>query len=93
MEIIHREIIVKGRVQGVYFRATAKSVADELGIKGEVKNTRDGNVWIAAEASEGTMQQFLEWCRQGPARAEVKEIVVSEGGLQHYTDFTIGRTI
>ncbi|MCK7553899.1 acylphosphatase [Chitinophaga sedimenti] len=91
MNILHREILVKGRVQGVYFRASAKSAADKLNVKGRVRNTPEGHVWIAAEATPGAMSAFIEWCKQGPPMANVTACEVTEGAPEHYTDFVIQR--
>jgi acylphosphatase len=87
--IVHKEIIVKGRVQGVGFRANAKHVADLMGVQGQVKNLPDGNVWIVAEAELSAMEDFLAWCRGGPAEAVVKELEISTGNVQHLTGFAI----
>ena len=91
MEKIHKEIVVKGKVQGVFFRASTKSAAEELGIKGEVRNLPDGNVWIAAEGEENKMEAFIAWCRQGPPLAKVAELLITVGPLQHYTTFEVAR--
>lgn len=89
--MIHKEILVKGKVQGVYFRATAKSVADRLGIHGTVKNTLAGDVSIIAEGPGEAIEAFISWCEQGPPGARVTGLVVTEGPLRHYTDFNILR--
>ena len=72
MPTIH--LIVSGRVQGVYFRASAKERADALGITGWVRNTRLGSVEIMATASAGQLQLFKAW----PAGAHVKELKEEE---------------
>ncbi|MEC5146189.1 acylphosphatase [Chitinophaga sp. 212800010-3] len=87
--IVHREIIVKGRVQGVGFRANAKRVADSMHVQGQVKNLLDGSVWIVAEATEQKMEDFIAWCKSGPATASVKEVIVTNGEVQHLEGFTI----
>jgi acylphosphatase len=87
--IVHKEIIVKGRVQGVGFRANAKHVADLLGVQGQIKNLADKSVWIVAEAEEDVMNDFLVWCRKGPAFSQVRELEVISGNVQHYNGFTI----
>ncbi len=53
------EVFYSGRVQGVGFRFTAESIAGELGVCGWVKNLRDGNVQLMAEAEEGILKDFL----------------------------------
>ena len=61
-------------MQGVFFRVSAKNKADELGIKGEVKNTADGGVEIKAEGEEDLLRAYLLWCNQGPQSARVEKI-------------------
>lgn len=89
MEKIHKEILVKGKVQGVFFRSNTKRTAEGLGIRGEVKNLPDGNVWIAAEGDEHEMEAFIAWCRQGPPMAKVTELSITVGPLQHYKTFEV----
>ena len=89
MEQIHTIIIVKGRVHGVYFRASTKHRADDLGICGQVKNQDDGTVWIAAEGEEAAMDAFIAWCRQGPPLAKVTDVQVEKVPLQGYKGFEI----
>jgi len=69
-------LIIKGKVQGVFFRTTAKDVADRLGIKGWVRNLPDRNVEIIATASDELLTQLIEWCKQGPPRAIVDEVII-----------------
>lgn len=87
--MIHKEIVVIGKVQGVYFRATAKSVADKMGIRGAVKNLPDGNVWITAEGSPEAVEEFIDWCRFGPSGAKVTNLEITDRPLQHFSDFDI----
>jgi len=87
--VIHLDIIVFGKVQGVFFRASTKAVADHLGIKGTIKNRRDGSVAIEAEADQYRMGQFLDWCRKGPENAIVEKLEQSESGLKNYRNFEI----
>ncbi|MGX5820564.1 acylphosphatase [Chitinophaga lutea] len=90
--MIHREITVKGNVQGVYFRATARSVAVRLGLTGAVKNLPDGNVWIVAEGPADAMQEFIDWCRLGPTGAKVSSLEIVEGPVEEYRGFEILHT-
>ncbi|WP_119079335.1 acylphosphatase [Chitinophaga alhagiae] len=87
--MIHRKITVKGKVQGVFFRATARSVAVKLGLKGVIQNLPDGSVWIAAEGQEAAMEEFIDWCRIGPTGASVTSLDIEEGTPQHYEGFDI----
>ena len=85
----HINIKVIGKVQGVFFRASTKAVADQMGVKGKVKNEKDGSVMIEAEASEAILELFVEWCHTGPEKAKVENVIVEDGEIQHYTDFVV----
>lgn len=74
----HINIKVKGKVQGVYFRATTKAVADQLGAKGFVVNLNDGSVYIEAEGDSFTLDSLVEFCHEGPDRAEVESVDVEK---------------
>lgn len=87
----HYIISVAGRVQGVFFRASAKTSADHLNINGLVKNLSDGSVYIEAEGEERDLQQFVNWCKQGPKAAKVERCDVKEGELKGFTGFVIER--
>jgi len=84
-------LIIKGKVQGVFYRATAKDVAHLLGIKGWVKNLPDNNVEIMATAAEDVLQKFIGWCKQGPPKAKVEEVIVEELSLEEFNRFRIIR--
>ena len=87
----HLEIIARGRVQGVFFRASAKDKANQLGISGYVRNQRDGSVLIHAEADAGVLEEFLKWCKHGSTNAIVSELETRELPLANYSDFIIKR--
>ena len=84
-------LTIKGKVQGVFYRATAKDVADLTGVKGWVKNLPDKNVEITATATEETLQKFITWCKQGPPKARVEDVIVEELDLEEFSGFTIIR--
>jgi acylphosphatase len=67
-------IKVSGRVQGVFFRHTARIHAAELGITGWARNEEDGSVAITAEGEGNALEQFIAWCRKGPPLARVDEV-------------------
>ena len=85
----HIDITIKGKVQGVFFRAATKAVADQLGVKGYVKNQPDGTVFVAAEADNATLDMFLEWCREGSEKAQVEAVESHEGELKNYRNFEV----
>ena len=84
-------LIIKGKVQGVFYRATAKDVADLTGVKGWVRNLPDDSVEITATAPEGTLQKFISWCKQGPPKARVDDVIVKELDLQEFSNFKVIR--
>ncbi len=69
-------IIVTGRVQGVFYRATTEETALGLGLTGWVKNRHDGNVEILAEGERTALEKLITWCREGPPMARVKNVSV-----------------
>lgn len=84
-------IIVEGLVQGVFYRRTAKAKAIESGITGTVRNKQDGSVQIIATGTEAQIDQFIQWCRQGPERAIVTGIKIEKIPLQTFEGFDIVR--
>lgn len=84
----HLNIKVYGRVQGVFFRVSAKEVADVLSIKGFIRNDPDGMVYIEAQGAEENLQKFLEWCKKGPNGALVERIASKESTVKDFADFT-----
>ena len=82
-------IVVKGRVQGVYFRQTAQDKATTLGITGTVRNLPDRSVKIIATGIKEQLDKLIAWCRQGPSRAEVSGIELKEEALREFPDFRI----
>jgi acylphosphatase len=84
-------IIVSGKVQGVFYRATTKEVADKLGIKGIVKNLPDNNVEIKVTGHEEQLQRFIDWCKQGPSRAKVAAVISEEIPTEQFQEFKIIR--
>ncbi len=85
----HLNITIKGKVQGVFFRASTKAVADQLGVRGTVKNEPNGDVFIEAEADSATLDMFLDWCHEGPENARVTSIETNEGELKNYRNFEV----
>ncbi len=69
-------IWVSGRVQGVWYRATARDVARRLGLTGWVRNLPDGRVEIVAEGDKEALNEFIKWCWEGPPLARVDDVKV-----------------
>jgi len=63
-------------VQGVFFRAEARARAESLGLAGWVRNLPDGRVEAVFEGEDDRVESMVEWCRRGPAGAEVEAVDV-----------------
>jgi len=87
----HYTIKVSGRVQGVFFRASAADQAKGFDVTGFVRNERDGSVYIEAEGEDNELEQFLNWCRKGPSAAKVERCEVEERPVKNFTTFEIQR--
>lgn len=88
----HLEIIVEGRVQGVFYRASTRDKARELGLAGYVMNQPDGSVLIHAEGEDEVLSQLIDWCHQGPRNAAVTHVHSRELPLENFKDFMIKRS-
>ena len=67
-------LIIRGRVQGVWYRGSAQEVAGELGLTGWVRNLSDGSVELVAEGESSALESLKVWCREGPLLARVYDI-------------------
>ncbi len=70
--------MVSGRVQGVFFRDTVRRRAEAAGVAGWVSNRADGGVEAVFEGEPERVEELVEFCRQGPSRAEVANVEVIE---------------
>ena len=81
--------VVSGRVQGVFFRQSAKQTADRLGISGWVRNQPDGRVEGEATGSSPALQELQDWLRRGPPHAGVSALDWQEIPPQAFSGFQI----
>jgi acylphosphatase len=82
-------LLIKGKVQGVFYRASARDRAVELGIKGWVKNTPEGNVEVVATGEKENLEKFIDWCRKGPSKALVVDVVITKSNEHYHESFHI----
>jgi acylphosphatase len=68
---VRLRVLVRGHVQGVFFRASAAGEAHRLGVSGRARNLADGRVELEAEGAPAAVDAFVDWCRHGPPRARV----------------------
>ena len=67
-------LIIRGLVQGVWYRGSAQEIARRLGLTGWVRNLRDGSVELVAEGESSALDALKAWCREGPPLARVQEV-------------------
>jgi len=83
-------LIIKGRVQGVFYRHNAKKKALALNLKGYVKNLDNGDVEIIAEGPEDKLNELIKWCWHGSPFSKVENIEVKWSNPENeYTDFFV----
>lgn len=87
----HYTIVVSGKVQGVFFRASTQEEAQRLNLRGWVKNEADGSVRIEVEGKSQALRQFIQWCHRGPQLAHVTNVRAEPGAARNYTDFIVKR--
>ncbi len=74
MEDKRLHLVIEGKVQGVFYRASARDKAASLGLSGYVKNLAGGSVELVAEGTPEKLDQLVAWCRGGPPNAQVTDI-------------------
>ena len=89
MPTVH--LLIKGKVQGVFYRVSARKTAQALDLKGWVRNTKEGHVESVASGSDKALQQYIEWCRKGPEKAAVSSVQVTSIEDEAFADFQIRR--
>ena len=89
MKTVH--VKISGKVQGVFFRATAKEIASLHKISGWIKNTYNDNVEALITGEKEDVEKFIAWCKHGPEKANVENVTVSNMDLQIFDGFEIIR--
>lgn len=83
-------LLVLGKVQGVFYRASAQQEARRLGLCGWVRNLPSGEVEGEVEGEEAEVEEFVAWCRQGPSRSLVSQVKVDKATYQgNYSTFQV----
>ena len=83
-------VYIKGKVQGVFFRAETQKAANDFSLTGWVRNTSDGRVEAVFEGEAKSIDKMLKWCHKGPPFARVEEVTVTEElFVGEFTDFRI----
>lgn len=84
-------ITVSGKVQGVFFRASTEKEAKKIGVTGFVRNEANGNVYIEAQGTDEQLEELVKWCKRGPDRARVDEVISKEIQIANESKFQILR--
>jgi acylphosphatase len=71
-------LVIRGRVQGVWFREATRIEAERLGVRGWVKNCGDGSVEAVLEGEPSAVRELEAWCHRGPSAARVAEVTSAE---------------
>lgn len=88
MKRVH--LIVSGRVQGVFYRDFVRREAERLGVRGFVRNLRDGGVEVVAEGNDDKINEFIKFCKKGSFASFVKNVEVKEEKpTNEFEDFEI----
>lgn len=87
MKTVHLKI--SGKVQGVFFRASAKDVSKLYKISGWIKNTYDDKVEALITGSNEDVEKFISWCNKGPEKANVESVTVTNKELQIFNKFEV----
>lgn len=83
-------LLITGKVQGVFYRASCQEVAQRLGLNGWVKNLSDGNVEALAQGEKEKIEKLIAWCKKGPSGAVVSNLDINwETVVKQITSFKI----
>jgi len=86
-----RRYVVSGRVQGVFYRASAETTARRLDLTGWVRNLPDGGVELVACGEEAKLGELEQWLWQGPPHARVEQVTIQDVEVQAYAGFSMRR--
>jgi acylphosphatase len=87
--VIRRRVTVNGRVQGVFFRETARRRAESSRLAGWVRNNADGSVEAVFEGERRAVDRLVDWCREGPRGARVEWVDVATEEPEGLSGFAV----
>jgi acylphosphatase len=82
MDEVARRFLVTGKVQGVFFRQSARLEAKRLNLRGSARNLADGSVEVLVQGSVAAVQAMHEWLKRGPVQARVDDVLESDAADQ-----------
>jgi acylphosphatase len=89
MSTVRKRIVVRGRVQGVFFRDTMRRMAESRGVAGWVSNREDGAVEAALEGEPDAVDAIVSFAREGPRGAAVEDVEVSDEEPEGLSGFQV----
>lgn len=87
--MIRRRVVVRGTVQGVFFRASCEQEVRRVGVSGWVANCPDDSVEAVFEGTDEAVEQMINWCKQGPPHATVTSVDVGKEAPLGESGFTV----
>ncbi|HEX9380801.1 MAG TPA: acylphosphatase [Gaiellaceae bacterium] len=87
--MIRRRVVVHGHVQGVFFRDSARRLAQQHGVAGWISNRWDGAVEAVFEGEEDAVERLVDFCRKGPRGAQVASVEVTDEEPESLSGFTV----
>ena len=88
-----RHLFIEGHVKGVYYRASMVAEATRLGLRGWVRNRRDGRVEAVAQGPADAVQALIDWAQHGPAQARVTRVAVVDAAPEAFDGFLTINTV
>jgi acylphosphatase len=77
VDVVRRRLLVRGRVQGVWFRESCRREAERMGVRGHARNLDDGRVEVVLEGDAAAVAALEDWCAHGPDRAIVTGVTAT----------------
>ncbi len=87
--MVCKRIRVFGKVQGVFYRASTKTRAEELKLVGWVRNEPDGTVMLEVQGEEEKVDEMIEWCKEGPTYSRVDDVLYEVAEPKNRSSFEI----
>ena len=83
-------LIISGRVQGVFYRASCKEIAQSLSLTGWVRNLPTSQVEVLVQGEKEQIEKLINWCKKGPPSAKVSSVDIQWGEVkENFKGFSI----
>jgi acylphosphatase len=88
-DLVRRRLVIRGRVQGVFFRKSLRDFAQDRGVSGWARNRRDGAVEAAVEGPQAAVAEVVRFSETGPPDAHVDRVEVTDEAIEGLSGFRI----